>query len=118
MPVRIPERDRAGANHLDARQPGSPVDVLGLESRLSGPDVFLEPNHQRQVIREPAEEGHRRVGMSVDQSGNERHARAVENLVARLRRHIGADLRYLAVLRAKANGLTEEGGIRDRDSHP
>ncbi|MCY1354708.1 hypothetical protein D9M69_410980 [compost metagenome] len=39
------------------------------------PDVFLEPGHQRQVVSQPAEQGHRGVAVGVDQARGQQHAR-------------------------------------------
>jgi len=43
LPVHVPEADGAGADHLDAGEPGPPVDVVGVEAGLGGPDVVLAP---------------------------------------------------------------------------
>jgi hypothetical protein len=40
-------------------------------SGLGGPDGFLQPAHQRQVVGEAAHQGHGGVGVQVDQSGGD-----------------------------------------------
>ncbi len=80
--------------------------------------MLLEPDHQRQVVGEAAKEGHRGVGMSVDEAGDERHARSVDHLVAVAGLDPGPELDDHAVFRAKAHGLAVERGIHDRESHP
>ena len=67
VPVHVPEAGRAGADHLQAGEPGAPVDVVGLELGLDRPDPSSQPGHQRQVAAVAAEEGHRRVGVAVDE---------------------------------------------------
>jgi hypothetical protein len=46
-PVHVPARRRAGAEHLEAREPGAPVDIVAGELCLGGPDARLQPAHQR-----------------------------------------------------------------------
>src|SRR3954468_10266047 len=38
---------------------------------FSRPDVLLEPAHQRQIVRQPAHQRHRRMRMRIDQSGDQ-----------------------------------------------
>ena len=75
---------RAGADHLDAGEPRAPVDVVVLHPLLDRPDVLGQPLHQRQVVGEAAKQGHRRVGVAVDEAGDQRHPGAVDDLVAGL----------------------------------
>ena len=42
-PVHVPAPRRAGADHLEAREPRAPVDVLARELGLGRPDAGLEP---------------------------------------------------------------------------
>ena len=84
-PVHVPEPHRAGADHLETREPGAPVDVVVGEARLGGPDLLLEPLHEREIAAEAAEQGHRRVGVPVHEPGEEHVAVRVEHVVARLR---------------------------------
>ncbi len=92
--------------------------MLRLQASLGRPDVLFEPLHQRQVVREAPEEGHRRVGMSVDEARDKRLPRAVDHVVFGLRFHAWADLGDDAVVAAHAHDLPFEGGIRYRKSHP
>ena len=74
------------ADHLDAREPGAPVDVVVGEARLGGPDLLLEPLHQREVAAVAAEQRHARVGVPVHEAGHEHVAAGVDDVVVRARR--------------------------------
>jgi hypothetical protein len=91
LPVHVPEAGGAGADHLQAGEPRAPVDVVGLELRLDRPDPLFQPGHQRQVAAGAAEEGHRGVGVAVDQRRDEDRAGRVECLLARLGDDVGAE---------------------------
>ena len=91
MPVHVPEAHGPGPDHLEAREPRPPVDVLGFELPLDRPDLLLEPAHQRQVVAVAAEQRHRGVGVAVDQRRREDRAGGVEYVVARLGLHPGSD---------------------------
>ena len=69
------KRTVPGRDHLQAGEPRAPVDVLGARAALGRPDVALEPLHQRQVVGVAAKQGHRRVGVAVDQARDERQRR-------------------------------------------
>ena len=47
------------------------VDPFGF----GGPDVVFQPGHERQVIGQAAEQGHRRMSVSIDQAGAEQDVR-------------------------------------------
>jgi hypothetical protein len=72
VPVHVPEARGAGADHLQAGQAGGPVDVVGFELGLDRPDHLLQPAHQRQVAAVAAEKRHRRVGVAVEERGEQR----------------------------------------------
>jgi hypothetical protein len=38
----------------------------GYPSLLGRPDVMVEPVHKRKIIRQPAKQGHSRMGMGID----------------------------------------------------
>ena len=65
-----------------------------------------------------AEEGHRRVAMPVHQPGQQHLAARVEHVVARARRHVGAELGDGAVDRPQRrhvpSGNTASGTVRAR----
>ena len=69
MPVHVPEPDGAAADHLEAGEAGSPVDVVGVEAGLRGPDLLFEPLHEREVAAVAAEQRHGRVGVPVHEPG-------------------------------------------------
>ena len=45
--VHIKEAGRARAKHLEAGELGADIDVMRSHLRLDGPDIVLEPRHQR-----------------------------------------------------------------------
>ncbi len=109
LPVHVPEAGGPGADHLEAGQPGAPVDVVGVEARLGGPDVLLEPFHEGEVAGEPPEQGHRGVGVAVHESGEERASRRVEDVVAGLGGDVGADGGDAPVVGAQPGGGAVDG---------
>ncbi len=65
----VAQAGRAAANHLGRGEAHAVGGKLGIDpARLGRPDVLGQPFHQRQVVGEPAEQAHRRVGMGVDQA--------------------------------------------------
>ena len=118
LPVHVPEAHRPAADHLDARQPRPPVDVVGVELGLGGPDLGLQPVHQRQVVAVAAKERHRRVRVGVDEARDERHTRPVDDLVRALDGDVLADRRDEAVLGAQHDGAAVERRSLDGEAHP
>ena len=82
VPVHVPKAGGPGADHLHAGEPRPPVDVLVVHPLLDRPDVLGQPLHQRQVVGVAAKQGHRRVGVGVDEARHQRHPGAVDHLVA------------------------------------
>ena len=78
-PVLVVEGGRAGADHLQAGDLGRPIDEIVVQVLLYGPD-FLEPVEEEHVLADPPHQGHRRVGMHVDESGDGDLAGAVHHL--------------------------------------
>ncbi len=91
VPVHVEQLRRSRTDHLQTREPRTPVHVVGLQSTFCGPDTGLEPSHQGQVVTEAAEQGHRGMGVPVHQAGKQRAAAAVDHLVALARYDIGPD---------------------------
>ena len=89
-PVHVPAPRRAGPDHLEAREPGAPVDVLPGELGFRRPDPGLEPLHQREVVAVPAQQRHRRVAVPVHESGDQRVSVAGDLGVAGPGCHAGA----------------------------
>src|SRR5919197_5587005 len=50
---------------------------------LSGPDVLLQPAHERQIVRQPAHQCHRGMRVRIDQSRDEHMLVERDALVAR-----------------------------------
>jgi hypothetical protein len=50
---------------------GALVDGFVCETLLGGPDVVVEPDVERLVVAEAAEEGHGGVGMHVAKTGED-----------------------------------------------
>ncbi len=69
--IHVREGRRTGLDHLERGQPGSGADELRRDGlRLRGEDVVVQPVHQRQVVREPSVEDHRRVRVRIYQPGH------------------------------------------------
>jgi hypothetical protein len=117
LPVHVPEPDRPRASHLQARKPRAPVDVLALEPVLGGPDVLLEPLHQRQVVGVAPEQRHRRMRVRVDQPRDQRQPGGVDHLVARLRLDASPELLDHPVDRPQPDLVAVEPGPGDRERH-
>src|SRR5262249_35463974 len=79
------------AHHPGAAARPAPEDVLGPDLAPDGPDLLLEPAHQRRVAAVTAEERHRRVGVAVDEGGDERLPRRLDRLVSGPGRHLRPD---------------------------
>ena len=62
------------------------VDPLGL----GGPDVVLQPVHQRQIVGQAAEQGHGGMAVGVDQAGGEHAVRQLAHLRGRMAQRLGA----------------------------
>ena len=66
--VHVVEAGHAATQLLQDREPGA----VGHEPRvhpalLGGPDVLVEPDHERQVVRQPPHQRHGGVGVGIDQ---------------------------------------------------
>ena len=108
MVVHIHERRYAAQQQLGHPQLGPEHHLLGGLFRLERPDGFVEPAHERDVVRAVALERHRRMAMSVDQPGHEQFAAAVD------RPHIG--MRGAECLRGGGIGRNESDPVA-RDPH-
>jgi hypothetical protein len=63
----------AAAQHLGHRQLHAVAHELGTDHLgLGRPDVLLQPHHQRQVVGQPAQQGHGVVRVGVDQARDQR----------------------------------------------
>ena len=82
---------------------------------LDRPDVILQPRHQRQVVRQPAHQRHRRVRMQVDQARDqgvavEAHVPHLLQAPVRQRQSLGE-----VVIRRGDQELGRVGVVADRD---
>jgi hypothetical protein len=111
--VHVSERCHAGFQHLHDAQFGAGPDVRGLEDALDRPDVLAEPRIEGFVVGVPAEERHRRVGMSVDETGDNERSRTVEPLVARPREV--THLEHLARVRVDEDVRALDREVRSQD---
>ena len=88
--VHVGEARSARADHLGAREPGAERDELRRhELALDRHHVAHQPDVEPQIVREAAQERHRRVRVGVDQARHHDAAAAVDGLgglVARLDR--------------------------------
>ena len=57
----------ASLDHLKAGEAGTPIDILFGELGLAGPDGSAEPLVQLEVLGGPAQEGHGRMRVGVDE---------------------------------------------------
>ena len=70
--VHVVEAGDAPAQHFPRRQTRAVADEVGRdELALGGPDALVQPTHQRQVVGVPAQQGHGRVRMEIDQTRHE-----------------------------------------------
>ncbi len=71
--IHVVEAGGAAAQHLGHRQPRAVVNEFGADPGAFGrPDVISQPLHQRQIVGKAAEQTHRRVGVGVDEAGDQR----------------------------------------------
>ena len=67
--VHIGEGGHAGADLLGRGETRSPAhELFGHILRFSGKDVFVEPVVQRDIVMQSAKQGHRDVGVAVDEA--------------------------------------------------
>ncbi|MPM67171.1 hypothetical protein SDC9_114088 [bioreactor metagenome] len=70
--IHVVEAGDATFQHFGAGQAGSVIDELRREVGAFGrPDVFLQPLHQRQVVGDASHQGHRGMGVQIDQAGDQ-----------------------------------------------
>jgi hypothetical protein len=80
----------ATAQHLGARQQGAIMDELRRRMPCLGrPDMILQPLHQRQIVGEAAQQGHRRVRVQIHQP---RQQHVLRQVLALARHETAADL--------------------------
>ena len=119
--VHVREGRRARLDHLERGQPRARAHELGRDGLgLGRKDVLVQPVHQGQVVRQPAVEHHRRVGVGVDQARQHHLAGGVDRLGAaellgdglgRVHRHdVGAVDRHGAVRDHAARGVHRDDG--------
>ncbi len=64
--VHVVVADDPRPDHLQAAELHPPMDILGRQLRLQGPDLLLQPRHQLHVVGVTPKEGHGQVGVGVD----------------------------------------------------
>ena len=70
--IHVVEAGDAAAQHLGAGQQRAVAHELGRDvASLGGPDVMLEPLHERQVVGQAAHQVHCGMGVEIDQAGDE-----------------------------------------------
>ena len=67
--IHVVEAGRSPAQHLGHGETAAVVDELLIDpARFRRPDMVVQPVIQRQIIRQPAQQGHGGMGMGVDQT--------------------------------------------------
>ena len=84
-PVLVVEGGRAGADHFQAGDLGPPVDEIVVEVLLDLPDL-VQPAVEDHILADAPHQGHGRVRMHIDETGNGDLAGAVHHL------HVAGDL--------------------------
>ena len=74
----------AAAQVLHQPQQSGQILILRRHRGLRRPDDLLQPAQQRPVVRQPAQESLRQVGVAVDQAGQHRHVPRVDDAVGAL----------------------------------
>ena len=77
--VHVVEGGGAGAQHFGAAQQGPGLHDVGREVLFHGKDVLRQPFHQRQVVGHAPQKGHGRVGVRVDQAGQDQRIAKVQH---------------------------------------
>jgi len=66
--IHVVKTGLAAADHLGTGQAHTTAAVVAADvGGFGGPDVMLQPVHQRAVVGQAAQQAHRRVGVGVDQ---------------------------------------------------
>jgi hypothetical protein len=74
--IHVREAGDATFDLLGDGQVGAVADKILVDPFGFGwPDVVFQPGHQRQVVGQAAEQGHRRMSVSIDQAGAEQDVR-------------------------------------------
>jgi hypothetical protein len=71
LPIHVEDGGDAGADHFEAAEEGAPVDVVGGEAALHGPDDVVEPLVEGESIAEAAHEDHGGMAMDVGEGGQD-----------------------------------------------
>jgi hypothetical protein len=70
--IHVAEAGGAALQHLGDGELGAVAHEIGADPlRLRRPDVIVQPVHERQVVRQPAEQAHGGVGVCVHQAGDD-----------------------------------------------
>ena len=69
--IHVAETGGAGQDHFSTGQQGAGFDLVVIEPGFGRENMVLEPVHQRQVVGHAAKTGHGRMGMGVDQPGQD-----------------------------------------------
>lgn len=94
--VHVHERGHAAEQHLDDAEFHAQSHIIGGLARLEGPDVVVEPPHERDVVGIAALERHGRMAVRIDQSRHDEPAPAVDLAQAGV---CGAELRHGPLVR-------------------
>jgi hypothetical protein len=119
LPVHVENGGDAGADHFEAAEEGAPVDVVGGEPALHGPDDVVEPLVEGGVVAEAAEEHHGGVAMDVGKRGEQGQAGGVQRLMRRegFRIDPGLDAGKASVLDQDIAGFLAQFGMLNQQVH-
>ena len=80
MEIGVRHSGGATQDHLCGGKLAAPIDHLRIHQPcLAREDVLREPGHERQVIRQPPEEGHGAMAVAVDQPRHDQVARCIND---------------------------------------
>ena len=118
--VHVQRRGHAAAQRLDRRCPGADPDRRRVEHRRLGRHDAAEEGLQVEVVGEPAEHGHRQVGVRVDQARHQQVPGKVDPLRRghlRLHRSRRADVGDAAVAYREGRAVDDRVGSVDGQQH-
>ena len=116
VPVHFIEKTAAGFDHFQYAQPGPGVDVSGVHLGFGGPDVFVEPCKERQIICIAPEQGHGSMGMGVVKGNHCRQMSVALECFPGICGNAGADTGNLISFNKDVCYFSLKGDVFDKQS--